>query len=123
MLSSLPVQKPEELVLVTSPGEFKDGRSSSDDSGGMDYIFSYPVFRALEKNSQALAGLAAFRHLGANLSFGKQTVPGSFDVVSGQYFPTARRAAADRPHDHAGGRRRAGRRQPGRGARLRLLAR
>ena len=30
----------------------------ANDSGGQDYIFSYPVFRALEKNSQALAGLA-----------------------------------------------------------------
>src|SRR3954447_20311792 len=61
VLSSLPVPKPEELVLLTSPGEFKTGRSSSNDSGGADHIFNYPAFRTLEKNSQALAGLAAFR--------------------------------------------------------------
>src|SRR4051794_7052794 len=88
VLSSLPVQKPEELVLITAPGEFKSGRSSSNDSGGADHIFSYPVFRRLEANSQALAGLAAFRHIGGNLSFGKQTLPGGFELVSGQYFPT-----------------------------------
>jgi putative ABC transport system permease protein len=87
VLRSLPVPNPDELVLVTAPGEFKSGRSSSNDSGGQDYIFSYPVFRTLEKNSQALAGLAGFRHLGANLSFGRQTVPGGFSIVSGQYFP------------------------------------
>src|SRR3954452_8016900 len=88
VLSSLPVQRPEELVLITAPGEFKGGRSSSNDSGGMDYIFSYPAFRTLEQNAQAMAGLAAFRQMGGNLSFAKQTVPGKFEVVSGQYFPT-----------------------------------
>jgi len=69
VLSALPVPHPEQLVLVTAPREFKSGRSSSDNSGNQDYIFSYPVFRALEKNSQALAGLAGFRNLGGNLSF------------------------------------------------------
>lgn len=88
VLRSLPVQKPEELVLVTSPGDFKSGRSSSDNSGGMDYIFSYPAFRTLERNSrQALAGLAGFRHMGGNLSFARQTVSGGISLVSGQYFP------------------------------------
>ena len=87
VLRSLPVQKPEELVLVTAPGEFKSGRSSTNDSGGMDHIFSYPVFRALEKNSQAMAGLAAFRHLGANLSFGKQTISGVFRSFRGNISP------------------------------------
>jgi predicted permease len=86
VLRSLPVPNPEQLVLITAPGEFKSGRSSSDDSGGMDHIFSYPVFRTLEKNSQALAGLAAFRHMGGNLSFNRQTLSGGFSVVSGQYF-------------------------------------
>src|SRR4051812_35551010 len=68
VLSSLPVQRPEELVLVKSPAEFKSGRGSTNDSGDMEFVFSYPVFRQLEKNSQALAGLAGFRHMGANLS-------------------------------------------------------
>src|SRR3954468_15952142 len=86
VLRSLPVQKPEELVLVTSPGEFKDGRSSSNDSGGADYIFSYPAFRRLEQNAPGMAGLAAFRQMGGNLAFERQTVPGSFNLVSGQYF-------------------------------------
>ena len=87
VLASLPVQHPEELVLLNSPGEFKSGSDSADNSGGQDYIFSYPMFRELEKNAQGVTGVAAFRNLGANLAFGKQTVSGSVMVVSGGYFP------------------------------------
>ena len=87
VLASLPVEQPEQLVLITSPGDFKDGRSSSDNSGGSDYIFSYPMFRELEKQAQGVAGLAGFRDLGGNLAFGKQTLSGSVMVVSGGYFP------------------------------------
>src|ERR1035441_7089405 len=87
ILSSLPVEKPEELVLVTSPGEFKDGRNSTNDSGGMDYVFSYRMFRELEKRAAGVTGLAAFRSIGANLAFGRQTVPNEVLVVSGGYFP------------------------------------
>src|SRR3954454_24207133 len=68
VLSSLPVQKPEELVLLTAPAEFKGGRSSTNDAGGMDYIFSYPAFGTLEKTSQAVAGLPVFREMSGNLS-------------------------------------------------------
>ena len=87
VLASLPVQHPEDLVLLNSPGEFKSGRSSDDDSGGQNYIFSYPMFRELEKQTQGVTGLAGFRGLGANLAFGKQTVSGRMAVVSGGYFP------------------------------------
>ena len=88
VLTSLPVERPEELAVITAPGEFKGGRSSDNESGGMDYIFSYPVFRELEKQTQAVAGLGAFRSLGANLAFRNQTIAGSVAVVSGGYFPT-----------------------------------
>ena len=53
VLASLPVPHPEQMVLVNSPGEFKSGSNSEDNSGGGDYIFSYPMFRELEKNAQA----------------------------------------------------------------------
>jgi putative ABC transport system permease protein len=88
LLNALPVERPEELVSVTSPGDFKDGRNSTNDSGGPDFIFSYPMFRELEKRPQGMSGIAAFRTLGANLSLGKQTIAGSMLVVSGGYFPT-----------------------------------
>ena len=88
VLSNLPVVNPEELVLVTTPGEFKGGRSATNNSGGMDYIFSYPVFRELEKHAQNLAGFAGFRDIGANLAFRNQTVSESVELVSGGYFST-----------------------------------
>src|SRR5436309_3500034 len=80
VLSSLPVPHPEQLVLVTSPGIFKSGRSSTDNSGDQNHIFSYPVFRTLEKNAQPVEGLAAFRNIGANLSFRNQTVNGLMNL-------------------------------------------
>src|SRR5690242_1915492 len=76
VLSSLPVERPEELALLTSPGEFKGGRSSTNNGGGMDFIFSYKMFRGLEKVGSGVSGVAAFRDLGANIAFGKQTNPG-----------------------------------------------
>jgi predicted permease len=87
VLSSLPVEKPQELVLLTTPADFKGGRSSNNNSGNSDYIFSYPFFRDLEKHAQALSGLAGFRSFGANLAFRNQTLTGSLLVVSGGYFP------------------------------------
>jgi predicted permease len=87
ILRSLLVEKPEELVLVTSPGEFKGGRNSTNNPGGIDSIFSYRMFRELEKRAEGVTGLAAFRGIDANLAFGKQTVPSGVLVVSGGYFP------------------------------------
>jgi len=87
VLSSLPIERPEELAVITAPGEFKGGRSSTNNAGGMDYIFSYPMFRELEKQQQGVSGLAGFRGLGANLAFRSQTVSGTILVVSGGYFP------------------------------------
>src|ERR1017187_6456728 len=56
LLNSLPVERPAELVSLTSPSDFKSGRSSSNDSGGSEFIFSYPMFRELEKHPQGLSG-------------------------------------------------------------------
>ena len=88
LLNSLPVERPEELVVLSSPAEFKGGRNSTNDSGGMELIFSYPMFRELEKRPQGLSGLGAFRQLEANIAFQKQTISGAMLVVSGGYFPT-----------------------------------
>ncbi|HUA64192.1 MAG TPA: ABC transporter permease, partial [Verrucomicrobiae bacterium] len=87
LLDTLPVPHPEELAVLTAPEEFKGGSSRTGDSGGMDYIFSYPMFRQLEKHPQGVTGVAAFYVFGANLSFQKSTVPADVMVVSGGYFP------------------------------------
>jgi len=85
VLSALPVPHPEQLVLLTSPGEFKNGRSSDDDSGGMDYIFNWRTFRELEKHTET-AAVAGFRTFNSNIAFSRQTVSGSMMLVSGGYF-------------------------------------
>ncbi|MDX2150146.1 MAG: ABC transporter permease [Bryobacteraceae bacterium] len=90
VLKKLPVEKPEELVLIKSPAEFKSGRTSTNNAGQHDSIFNYRTFRELEKRPEGLTGIAGFRALAANLSFRGQTVDGSVMVVSGGYFDTLR---------------------------------
>ena len=53
LLKPLPYPHPEQIVLFTAPGEFKNGSSSDNDSGGMDYIFNWRTFRELEKHTAA----------------------------------------------------------------------
>jgi len=85
VLSALPIPHPEQVVLLTAPGEFKNGRSSDDDSGGMDYIFNWRTFRELEKHTET-ATVAGFRTFRSNIAFARQTVSGSAMLVSGRYF-------------------------------------
>ncbi len=87
LLQSLPVPEPGELVLATSPRDFKGGRQSMNDSGEAEYIFSYPAFRKLETAGEGTVELAAFRSLGANLATDAGTRSGAMLVVSGAYFP------------------------------------
>jgi putative ABC transport system permease protein len=86
VLSSLPIPHPEQLVLLTSPGDLKHGRTSNGDSGGMDYVFNWRTFRELEKHTEA-ASVAAFCTMSSNIGFSRQTVRGEMMLVSGSYFP------------------------------------
>lgn len=88
ILSALPVPHPEQLVILNSPGEFKSGRTAANAAGGVDSIFSYRVFRELEKHPQGVSAVVGFRALSANLASGNQTLNGSVMLVSGGYFPT-----------------------------------
>ncbi len=88
ILRALPIERPEELVVLTSPGEFKGGRSSTNNSGNMESIFSYFAFRELEEHAQGVTGLAGFRGgIGGAARFGNQTVNADLMLVSGSYFP------------------------------------
>ena len=42
VLSSLPVERPKNWWLLTSPDEFKGGRSSTNDSGQYELDFQLP---------------------------------------------------------------------------------
>ncbi|HXG54134.1 MAG TPA: ABC transporter permease [Vicinamibacterales bacterium] len=86
LLSPLPVHRPSELVNLQAPGP-KPGSQSCGQAGDCVAVFSYPMFRDLERMQTAFTGVAAHRLFGANLSFGGQTMSGDGVLVSGHYFP------------------------------------
>ncbi|HKE82948.1 MAG TPA: ABC transporter permease [Vicinamibacterales bacterium] len=90
LFRQLPVPAPEEIVLITSPGPRPGGRSTSS-AGGSEAVFSYPLFRDLERlKDTGLSSLAAHRDFSANLAFRGQTQSGSGLLVSGAYFSALR---------------------------------
>jgi MacB-like periplasmic core domain len=86
LLRPLPVSEPERLVNFGAPGP-KQGSNSCGSAGGCDQIFSFPMFRDLERIQTVFTGIAAHLTFGANLSFEGQTLNGEGVLVSGSYFP------------------------------------
>src|SRR5215208_3253704 len=88
LLRPLPgVPRPVELVNLAAPGP-KPGSQSCSSAGGCDVVFSYPMYRDLEKAQTVFTGLAAHRTLGTNLAVRGQTMNTTGMMVSGSYFPT-----------------------------------
>ncbi len=87
LLRPLPVQEPERLINLAAP-EPKPGNQSCGMAGDCDAVFSYPMFRDLERAQTVFTGIAAHRRFGANLAFRGQTLNGDGVLVSGSYFPT-----------------------------------
>jgi predicted permease len=85
LLSALPVQQPKQLVNLQAPGP-KPGSQSCGQAGDCNTVFSYPMFRDLEKAQTVFTGVAAHRIFSANLSFAGQTMNGDGVLVSGNYF-------------------------------------
>ena len=86
ILRALPVKDPGQLVNLSAPGP-KPGSNSCNQSGNCDAVFSYPMFRDLERMGSAFTGVAAHRLFGANLAYRGQTLSGEGALVSGSYFP------------------------------------
>src|SRR5687768_13392727 len=86
LLSPLPVRAPQELVNLGNPGP-KPGSQTCNDAGSCDVVFSYPMYRDLENEQDAFAGIAAHRLFSANVAYQGQTVNGEGMLVSGSYFP------------------------------------
>ena len=86
LLQSLPATEPGQLVNLGSPGP-KPGMQSCGQAGGCDEVFSYAMFRDLEKAQTVFTGLAAHVAFGTNLAFRKQTRSAEGALVSGSYFP------------------------------------
>jgi len=85
LLQPLAVSEPFRLVNLAAPGP-KQGSTSCNNAGSCDQVFSYPMFRDLERAHSDFSGIAAHRLFGANLAFDGQTVNGDGLLVSGSYF-------------------------------------
>src|SRR5262245_43332495 len=60
ILRSLPVAEPSRLVNLAAPGP-KQGSTQCGSAGGCDKVFSYPMFRDLEKVQTSFTGIAAHK--------------------------------------------------------------
>jgi putative ABC transport system permease protein len=86
LLRTLPVHEPGRLVNLGAPGP-KPGSQTCNNAGDCDTVFSYLMFRDLQRVQTVFTGIAAHRLFGANLAFEGQTTSGSGMLVSGSYFP------------------------------------
>ena len=86
LLRPLPVPEPARLVNVGAPGP-KPGSNSCSGAGSCDWVFSYAMFRDLERVQTPFTGLAAHVEFDANVAARGQTESVSGMIVSGSYFP------------------------------------
>ena len=85
LIRSLPVHEPARLVNLGAPGP-KHGSQSCNQAGDCEEVFSYAMFRDLEREQRSFTGIAAHRLFSANLAHASQTVNGRVMLVSGSYF-------------------------------------
>lgn len=85
LLRPLPVPEPGALVNFSgnrpNPGSQQCGQA-----GDCDEVYSYQMFRDLEREQKVFTGIAAHVSFGANLAARKQTVSATGMLVSGSYF-------------------------------------
>jgi putative ABC transport system permease protein len=86
LLKPLPVPEPARLVNLSAPGP-KPGSTSCNQAGDCDQVFSYAMFRDLERAQTPFTGIAAHVSFGANISARGHTENGDGLLVSGSYFP------------------------------------
>ncbi|MGH9380451.1 MAG: hypothetical protein ACRD2Z_07540 [Thermoanaerobaculia bacterium] len=70
LLRPLPVPEPDRLVNLSADAP-KPGPKWTGSPGDIDAIFSYPMFRDLERAQQTLTALAAHRPIEANVATGE----------------------------------------------------
>jgi predicted permease len=86
LVRALPVAQPGRLVNLGAPGP-KPGLQSCSRAGYCDEVFSYPMFRDLERVQTVFTGIAAHRQFSVSLAYRGQTLSGEGLLVSGSYFP------------------------------------
>jgi putative ABC transport system permease protein len=85
LLEALNVPRPSELVNLSAPGP-KPGSQSCGQPGNCDEVFSYAMFRDLQKVQTVFTGIALHQPFGANMALDEQTMAGQGLLVSGNYF-------------------------------------
>jgi predicted permease len=86
LLHPLDVREPSRLVNLSAPGPMP-GSNSCNQAGGCDEVFSYAMFRDLEKAQMPFSGVAAHRITSMSLSVRNEPMTGEGAMVSGSYFP------------------------------------
>ena len=86
LLHPLDVSEPGRLVNLSAPGPMP-GSNSCNQSGGCDEVFSYAMFRDLEKAQTPFTGIAAHRINDFSLKVRNEPMTGEGALVSGSYFP------------------------------------
>jgi predicted permease len=86
LLAALPVQEPERLVNLSSPGP-RSGSVSCNQAGPCSMVFSYPMFRDLQRDQTVFTAIAGHRVFGASLAYRGESMTGQGVLVSGSYFP------------------------------------
>ena len=83
LLRFLPVERPQELVVLHSPGK-SHGRTWNDIEGG--HSFSYPMYKDLRDRNEVFAGLLARYHVQVSVAGQGQSQLAEGELVSGNYF-------------------------------------
>lgn len=87
LLRSLPVEHPEQLVILEGTGKAWEGHSSSH-GGDAEAYFSYPMYRDLltQANASVVTGLIATSPADLDITFHSTSQIATGEVVSGNYF-------------------------------------
>lgn len=88
LLRPLPVEAPGQLVNLNLPGPIQGSDSCNQSGCGDGQVWSYPMFRDLERTQAALAGVAGHRIFGASIALGDEPTVGEGIFVTGGYFTT-----------------------------------
>ena len=83
LLRLLPVERPQELVVLHSPGK-AHGRTWNDIAGGQS--FSYPMYKDLRDRNEVFTGLLARYHVQVSVAGQGQSQLVEGELVSGNYF-------------------------------------
>ncbi|MBA3917942.1 MAG: hypothetical protein C0516_05075 [Gemmatimonas sp.] len=85
LLQQLPVSAPQELVNFSAPGP-KPGSTSCNQAGSCDDVFSYAMYRDLERLQTGFSGIAGHVQFGGNLAVDGEAMTVDGMYVTGSYF-------------------------------------